>query len=47
LAIYYGDAALELMRTHGRTVGIVLAVVLVAGGVLFWLRTRNSGAQSL
>jgi membrane protein YqaA with SNARE-associated domain len=47
LAIYYGDAALELMRTHGRTVGIVLAVVLVAGGVLFWLRTRNSGAQSV
>ena len=41
LAIYYGDAALELMRTHGRTVAIVLAGLLVAGGVLLWLRTRS------
>ena len=31
LAIYYGDAALELMRTHGRKVGLVLAGLLVAG----------------
>jgi membrane protein YqaA with SNARE-associated domain len=41
LAIYYGDAALELMRTHGRTVALVLAGLLVAGGVLVWLRTRS------
>ena len=41
LAIYYGDAALELMRTHGRTVAIVLAAILVAGGILLWLRTRG------
>jgi membrane protein YqaA with SNARE-associated domain len=41
LAIYYGDAALELMRTHGRTVAIVLAAVLVVGAVLLWLRTRG------
>jgi hypothetical protein len=41
LAIYYGDAALELMRTHGRTVAIVLAALLAAGGVLLWLRTRG------
>jgi hypothetical protein len=40
LAIYYGDAALELMRTHGRTVAIVLAALLVAVGVLLWLKTR-------
>jgi membrane protein YqaA with SNARE-associated domain len=46
LAIYYGDAALELMRTHGRTVAIVLAAILVAAGVLLWLRTRNAVAQS-
>ena len=43
LAIFYGDAALELMRTHGRTVAIVLAGLLLAGGVLFWLRTRSGG----
>jgi uncharacterized membrane protein YdjX (TVP38/TMEM64 family) len=41
LAIYYGDAALDLMRTHGRTVAIVLAAILAAGGILLWLRTRS------
>ena len=41
LAIYYGDAALELMRTHGSTVAIVLATLLVAVGILLWLRTRK------
>jgi predicted transporter len=41
LAIYYGDAALELMRTHGRTVALVLAGLLVAAGVWLWLRTRR------
>jgi membrane protein YqaA with SNARE-associated domain len=46
LAIYYGDAALELMRTHGRTVAIVLAAILVAVGVLLWLKTRNSSVES-
>jgi len=46
LAIYYGDAALELMRTHGRTVAIVLAALLAAGGVLLWLRTRTPVASS-
>ncbi len=34
LAIYYGDAALELMRTHGRTVALVLVGLIVAGRVL-------------
>jgi membrane protein YqaA with SNARE-associated domain len=42
LAIYYGDAALELMRTHGRTVALVLAGLLVAGGAFLWLRARRS-----
>jgi uncharacterized membrane protein YdjX (TVP38/TMEM64 family) len=41
LAIYYGDAALELMRTHGSTVAIVLATLLVVVGILLWLRTRK------
>ena len=39
------DAALELMRTHGRTVALVLAGLLVAGGVLFWLRTERRAAR--
>ena len=46
LAIYYGDAALELMRTHGRTVAIVLATILVVVGVLLWLKTRNAPVES-
>jgi membrane protein YqaA with SNARE-associated domain len=42
LAIYYGDAALELMRTHGGTVAVVLAGLIVAGAFILWLRTRST-----
>jgi membrane protein YqaA with SNARE-associated domain len=42
LAVYYGDAALELMRTHGRTVALVLVALLLAGALVLWLRTRGS-----
>ena len=45
LAIYYGDAALELMRTHGRTVALALVGILVAGGVAWWLMQRRGGAD--
>ena len=41
LAIYYGDLALELMRTHGSTVALVLVGLIVAGAVLLWLRSRT------
>jgi membrane protein DedA with SNARE-associated domain len=40
LAIYYGDAALELMRTHGRAVGLWLVALIVVGAGLWWLRSR-------
>jgi len=43
LAIYYGDAALELMRTHGRAVALWAAGLLVVGAGLWWLRSRRSG----
>ena len=43
LAIYYGDAALELMRTHGRTVALVLVGVLLAAAVGLWLLSRRRG----
>jgi membrane protein YqaA with SNARE-associated domain len=41
LAIRYGDSALELMRTQGRTVATWLAVLIVAAAVAWWLVTRR------
>jgi membrane protein YqaA with SNARE-associated domain len=41
LTIRYGDAALELMRTHAAQVGLVLAGLIVAGAVGFWLLQRR------
>jgi membrane protein YqaA with SNARE-associated domain len=39
LAVEYGDAALELMRTRGRDVALALAGLLLLGAVgLWWLR---------
>jgi membrane protein YqaA with SNARE-associated domain len=46
LAIYYGDAALELMRTHGRIVALVLVGLLVAGVVAWWLVQRRQARES-
>jgi membrane protein YqaA with SNARE-associated domain len=42
LAVYYGDAALDLMRTHGRTVALVVAGLLVAVVVGLWLMRRSA-----
>ncbi|MSO29720.1 MAG: hypothetical protein EXQ48_02090 [Acidobacteria bacterium] len=43
LAIWYGDAALELMRTNGRQVGLVLAgLIVVAAAAWWWLRRRRA-----
>ena len=44
LAIYYGDAALELMRTHGRIVALVIVGLLVAGALGWWLLRRKARA---
>ena len=40
LAVYYGDAAIELMKTHGPTVGLSLAALIVTGAIawFFWRR---------
>ena len=40
LAIRYGDAALELMRTRGRDVALVVVGVILLGAVTFWLVKR-------
>ena len=44
LAVYYGDEALELMRTHGRTVALVVVGTLVAAAVGVWLIRRKAQA---
>jgi membrane protein DedA with SNARE-associated domain len=41
LAIYYGDAALELMRTRGRAVALWLAGLIVLAAVAWWLWARR------
>jgi len=43
LAIYYGDAALELMRTRGRDVALGLVAAIVVMAVAWWLFTRFRG----
>jgi membrane protein YqaA with SNARE-associated domain len=40
LAIYYGDAALLLMETHGRMVAIWVVGLILLGATLWWLRGR-------
>ena len=40
LAIWYGDAALELMRTRGREVALWLAGFIVAAALGWWLLQR-------
>ena len=44
LAIYYGQAALELMKTHGPAVGLGLAglIVLAAVAWVFWRRRQRT-----
>jgi membrane protein YqaA with SNARE-associated domain len=45
LAIYYGDAALELMRTQGRLVALVLAGLLVVSALGWWAWTRYNSRE--
>jgi membrane protein YqaA with SNARE-associated domain len=41
LAMYFGETALELMRTHGQTVALWLVGLIVFGAGLWWLRARR------
>jgi membrane protein YqaA with SNARE-associated domain len=46
LAIRYGDAALELMRTRGRDVALVVVGLILIGVAAFWfLNRRNAEAR--
>ena len=40
LAIYFGDAALELMRTRGREVALWLVAAILLGALAWWWRGR-------
>jgi len=42
LAVYYGDAALGLMRTHGRGVALGLVGLIVVGIGIWWFRSQRS-----
>ena len=42
LAILFGDAALDLMRTRGRGVALVLAGIIIAAAVAWWLWRRGA-----
>lgn len=41
LAVYYGDAALELMRTRGRDVALGVVLLIVVAATLWWLVSRR------
>lgn len=40
LAVRYGDFALEVMRTRGRDVAVVLAVIIIAAAIAWWTIRR-------
>jgi membrane protein YqaA with SNARE-associated domain len=46
LAIYYGDAALDLMRTRGRDVALVLVALIVVVAVGWWWWQRRDRPES-
>lgn len=42
LAVYYGDAAIELMKTHGPVVGLSMAGLIVAAAVAWFVWRRRT-----
>jgi membrane protein YqaA with SNARE-associated domain len=45
LAVWYGDAALELMRTRGREVAIWVAAFIATAAGVFWMWQRYYSTQ--
>jgi membrane protein YqaA with SNARE-associated domain len=45
LAIYFGDAALELMRTRGREVALWLVAAILFGALTWWWLGRRRRAR--
>ena len=46
LAIWYGDLALEYMRTNGRVVALALAGLIVLAAIVWWLISRRRRTTS-
>jgi membrane protein YqaA with SNARE-associated domain len=46
LAIYYGDRALELMRTKGTVIALIVAGLIVLGAVVWFVRERRQRART-
>jgi membrane protein YqaA with SNARE-associated domain len=47
LTVFYGDVALELMRTRGREVAIALVALILTAAVALWLWRRRRPRQEL
>ena len=45
LSIYYGDAALELMRTRGPLVALTVVGVILVAAAAWWLWQRRNGSK--
>ena len=45
LAVYFGDAAMELMRTRGRAVALWVVALILTGIMAWWLWGRFSRAE--
>ena len=45
LAVWYGDVALELMRTRGREVAIWVAAFIATAAGVFWMWQRYYSTQ--
>jgi len=46
LAIYFGDAALELMRTRGREVALWVVAAILSGAIAWWWWARVRRARA-
>jgi membrane protein YqaA with SNARE-associated domain len=47
LTVYYGDAALELMRTHGGEVALWVVGLILFGALAYWFWKRREGRRAV
>jgi membrane protein YqaA with SNARE-associated domain len=47
LAVWYGERTLNFLEDHGRQIGLVVGLAVLAGGIAyFWWRSRQPAAQA-